>query len=766
MKIQIQLYIASALLLALPGCATAPAEQIDASEPDLSKSLPPTAAGIPSAPLYFASVQDAEKALAGYNYGLVNLPDGRIQAFISGLVGSGVDNPITPGQAPSQSGGGATQLAQNDTEMPFPLIMLEQKKNGQAAIDALGDKIGEVAKSYDMSPERLEEILRTDSSAWIDETGHLLYIDTHTQTPPDQVQEATATVAGGSSFSEISNMSNPFALHSKAGSNRIIYLDFNGHTASSTAWNSGTLTAQAYDIDNNPSVFSQTEQNNIKLIWQRVAEDYAPFDVDVTTQEPSASALQRTSSTDTQYGTRAVITRSMPQLCSQSCGGVAYVNVFSYYSSSNPNRYQPAWVFFDKLGNGYPKYVAEAVSHEVGHNLNLIHDGNKSTAYYTGHGSGNTGWAPIMGVGYYKPVTQWSKGEYPGANNPQDDVAVIHAAGAALRPDDYANVIAGASPLGGNANAVNQIGIIERNSDIDIFAFATAGGRAQFNASPDPVAPNLDVLLTLLNAQGNAIAQANPSDSLSASLDVSLASGQYFLKVEGIGKGDLTTGYSDYGSLGQYQITGSYVPGQTASSPAAVISASPALGDAPLKVTFDGRGSRDNDGSITTYGWNFGDGATLSGNSVVSHTYQTAGTYTATLTVTDNSGLTGGASHAIQVTQSPVTSSMQSSSVKVSRKIVKSRSQCIASVTVKYGDSPVSSAMVSGEWSGSVKIGKQSVIYKAKTKNKTGNAGVTNLAGPLLLNTAHGTCAFTVTDVSKRDYTYQGNGNVSASFTW
>jgi hypothetical protein len=41
----------------------------------------------------------------------------------------------------------------------------------------------------------------------------------------------------------------------------------------------------------------------IQYIWQRVAEDFAPFDVDVTTQAPAPEALTRASSTDTVFGT-------------------------------------------------------------------------------------------------------------------------------------------------------------------------------------------------------------------------------------------------------------------------------------------------------------------------------------------------------------------------------------------------------------------------------------------------------------------------------
>ena len=45
-----------------------------------------------------------------------------------------------------------------------------------------------------------------------------------------------------------------------------------------------------------------------------------------------------------------------------SCGGVAYLEVLDTVG----DYYKPALVFFDKLGSGYEKYVAEAISHEVG----------------------------------------------------------------------------------------------------------------------------------------------------------------------------------------------------------------------------------------------------------------------------------------------------------------------------------------------------------------------------------------------------------------
>jgi PKD repeat protein len=67
-----------------------------------------------------------------------------------------------------------------------------------------------------------------------------------------------------------------------------------------------------------------------------------------------------------------------------------------------------------------------------------------------------------------------------------------------------------------------------------------------------------------------------------------------------------------------------------------------------LLVAFDGAASADSDGSIASYAWNFGEPTSGAANTAVSatsstatHAYAAAGSYTATLTVTDNQGATG-----------------------------------------------------------------------------------------------------------------------------
>ncbi len=73
--------------------------------------------------------------------------------------------------------------------------------------------------------------------------------------------------------------------------------------------------------------------------------------------------------------------------------------------------------------------------------------------------------------------------------------------------------------------------------------------------------------------------------------------------------------------------------------PIAVISADPTSGTIPLPVDFDGTASSDPGGLIVSYSWAFGDTTSGTGGTA-SHTYTAGGSFTATLTVTDNLGAT------------------------------------------------------------------------------------------------------------------------------
>ena len=84
-------------------------------------------------------------------------------------------------------------------------------------------------------------------------------------------------------------------------------------------------------------------------------------------------------------------------------------------------------------------------------------------------------------------------------------------------------------------------------------------------------------------------------------------------------------------------------------APTAAFTASPA----GLAVSLDAAGSADSDGTVASYAWNFGDGATGEGETA-SHTYGFSGTYPVTLTVTDDHGATATTTTDVTVLAPPV----------------------------------------------------------------------------------------------------------------
>ena len=329
-------------------------------------------------------------------------------------------------------------------------------------------------------------------------------------------------------------------LQSLPGAAAVAYLDFDGEAGPHVHW--GVFNAQSPNYSN----------ARIRGVWMRVAEDFAPFNINVTTDLGVYLAAPVNSRQ------RCIITPT--RNAAPSAGGVA--NIGSFNKSSEIS----CWAY----NLGTEKVCAETISHELGHTLFLFHDGRSFPVletYYDGHGDGAPqawgpmSWGPIMGSAYNPSLTQWSKGEYTGANNSEDDLALITSLNNAVdyRGDDAGETLATARYLEIQANntAAGQ-GIIGMNTDRDAYRFKTsATGTTTLTVRAVTAGPNLDVLAELVNSSGTVVANGASNLSLDSTVTASLPAGEYTLRVSGSGFGNpSTTGYTAYGSIGAYSFTG------------------------------------------------------------------------------------------------------------------------------------------------------------------------------------------------------------------
>ncbi|OMQ10413.1 RICIN domain-containing protein [[Flexibacter] sp. ATCC 35103] len=334
-------------------------------------------------------------------------------------------------------------------------------------------------------------------------------------------------------------------LQSLPGAPGCVLLDFDGYyMPPGNLWNNGNA------INAAPSGMSDAD---ILEFWELVAEDYRPFNLNITTSEEVYNSYPKN------RRMRTVVTPT--QTARPGVGGVAYVGSFNWDNDV------PCWAFELSGKNG-----GEVASHEVGHTFDLSHDGLEDGAEYF-VGVPGTSWAPIMGTGYYREVVQWSKGEYNNASNKEDDIAIISGPkfGIGFRPDDYGDNAATASNIEYNMNGIiyKKDGIISTLGDQDLFTFTTKGGNVAINVNTVSRNGNIHLAMRLFDDSGSAInAYYNPDPFvLNISLNVNLPAGKYFLRVIGIGAGyPVSGGYSSYDSLGSYSITGIIPPSAISAS--------------------------------------------------------------------------------------------------------------------------------------------------------------------------------------------------------
>jgi len=343
-------------------------------------------------------------------------------------------------------------------------------------------------------------------------------------------------------------------MNSYPSANAVVYLDFDGETVDNTTWNyDGPIVCPPADVT--------TEQ--INLIFNRVAEDYRPFNVNITTDPAKYQA--------------APANRRMRVIFTTNYSWYAAVGGVSMPGSFNDGDDTPCFIFTVLFSGGLannttrPKNIAEAASHEVGHTLGLYHQAvydancNKVTDYNGGNGTGEIGWAPIMGVGYYQNLTVWHNGPNPyGCTNLQSDLDIItntdpfNTNGFSFRNDDHANTFASATVATINSGAFLVNGVVERNTDADIFRFTMATpGRFVLNANPYNVGvynagSNLDMQVTIYNSTQTLSSVYNPGTLLNSVIDTNLTAGTYYLKVEGRGNAYAP----NYASLGSYTLQG------------------------------------------------------------------------------------------------------------------------------------------------------------------------------------------------------------------
>lgn len=351
-------------------------------------------------------------------------------------------------------------------------------------------------------------------------------------------------------------LTNPDPFSSLPGAAVNVYLDFDGYTETNAEWitrsaaGTGNIVTPVFSIGSDPT-FSADERTRIEEIYERVAEDFRPFNINVTTILP------------------ADINNAEDVFVSIGGDGSWLLNPDRYAAIpdgfSTSTLPQSVFVFSDRhlgLGGDFEYNMASSISQAVAVSMGLeVHNGTNGIPI-----EGDADVAPILGDSIVGSNTNLASPnsvrdiwvEAPGADGStvQDDLAeIVGNPNVQYRADDYGNTQLAATGITIGAGVELLDGVIEQNSDVDVFSFSSAATfatisvtttdlrGAPFNA-PTP-GSNLDPVLTIRDASG-AVLRTEDGPELSSTVSLNLPGGTYFVEVSGGG---------EYGNLGAYTLS-------------------------------------------------------------------------------------------------------------------------------------------------------------------------------------------------------------------
>eukprot|EP00913_Durusdinium_trenchii_P008806 g8272.t1 len=328
-------------------------------------------------------------------------------------------------------------------------------------------------------------------------------------------------------------------LESNPGASHTIYLDFTGHANKILGIGFDT---PSFKFDDRATEFSITELAIIQDVWDHMAEDYAPFDVNVTTIGPPSSGPWERVVFGGSWQDHPLLNNFVSQ---NAASGVAPIG--NYWNPVLPNI---AYVFTESIlgwagqNTDVAAQIGTTGSHEAGHAFGLEHksdiddNGNVVNEYSPGDGD----MTPIMGGNLSTDRTIWTRAEL---TNPDDSSLTItgnddfndllDVLGA--RSDDHGDSINSATDLGTLSSIGGLLvdtGIIEDRNDEDVFTFTVqVAGSVDVWLLENDIGANLDADIVFGNADtGEVLLVASPNDDLGVQFATNVEAGDYYIIVQ------------------------------------------------------------------------------------------------------------------------------------------------------------------------------------------------------------------------------------------